>query len=197
MPLDKAIAKRMLETAREYVGDDLFVPMTFEDVDLRAFLRQYLWVIYVSGFRNAVVQKHFDGLKVAFHDLDLERIVAMDGIDAQWLPIRNQPKADAFLKGCRVIHDLGWPQFKDRLREKNTAALRQLPWMGPATTRHMALALGIADTEKPDTWMKQCARKCSATVEEMVTFLGTEYGMKRQQVDAYLWQYCRDHQRVP
>ena len=197
MPLDKAIAKRMLETARDYVGKDRFVPMNFEDVDLRAFLRQYLWVIYVSGFRNEVVEKHFHGLKVAFHDLDLERIVSMDGIDAQSLPIRNQPKADAFLKGCRVIHDLGWPEFKERLREKKMVALRQLPWMGPATTRHMALSLGIADTEKPDTWMKQCARKCSATVEEMVTFLATAYGMKRQQVDAYLWQYCRDNNRVP
>lgn len=188
----------MLETARDYVGDGLFVPMTFENVGLRDFLRQYLWVIYVSGFRNAVVEKHFDGLKVAFHDLDLKRIVAMDGVDAQSLPIRNQPKADAFLKGCRVIHDLGWPEFKERLSEKKMAALRQLPWMGPATTRHMALALGIADTEKPDTWMKQCARKCSATtVEEMVTFLGRAYGIKRQEVDAYLWQYCRDNQRVP
>ena len=197
MPIDKAIAKRMLETARDYVGDDRFVPMNFEDVRLRDFLRQYLWVIYVSGFRNAVVEKHFDGLKVAFHDLDLERIVAMDGIDARSLPIRHQPKADAFLEGCRVIHDMGWPEFKERLREKKMVALRQLPWMGPATTRHMALALGIADTEKPDTWMKQCAAKCSATVEEMVTFLRDAHGMTRQQVDAYLWQYCRDNKRVP
>ena len=197
MPLDKAIAKRMLETAREYVGDDLVGPMNFEEVDLRAFLRQYLWVIYVSGFRNAVVQKYFDGLRVAFQDLDLERIVAMDGIDAQALPIRHQRKADAFLKGCRIIHDLGWPEFKERLREEKTAALWKLPWMGPATTRHMALALGIEDTAKPDTWMMQCAAKCSATVGEMVTFLSTAYGLTHQQVDAYLWQYCRDKQSVP
>ena len=85
MPIDKAIRKADLETARDYVGDDRFVPMNFEDVGLRDFLRQYLWVIFVSGFRNAVVEKHFDGLKVAFHDLDLERIVAMDGIDARSL----------------------------------------------------------------------------------------------------------------
>ena len=71
----------MLETAREYVGDGVFVPMNFEDVDLRAFLRQYLWVIYVSGFRNAVVEKHFDGLRAGFHDLDLDQIAAMTSVD--------------------------------------------------------------------------------------------------------------------
>ena len=29
------------------------------------------------------------------------------------LPIRNQRKADAFLKGCRLIHREGWPAFKE------------------------------------------------------------------------------------
>ncbi|MDE0265318.1 MAG: hypothetical protein OXJ37_23155 [Bryobacterales bacterium] len=195
--MDKARAKQMLETAREYVGDDVFKPKNFEDVDLRTFLRQYLWVIYVSGFRNAVVKKYFGGLQEGFHDLDLDRIVAMDGIDARTLPIRNQRKADAFLKGCRQIHDEGWHAFKLRLGTRGRAALRELPWMGPATECHMALALGIEDIEKADTWIRQCAAKCSATVDQMVTFLSSEYRLTRQRVDAYLWHYCSDNQRVP
>ena len=195
--MDKTKAKQMLEHAREYVGDNVFVPMKFEDVGLKAFLRQYLWVIYVSGFRNAVVEKHFDSLKIGFHDLDLDRIAALESIDARTLPIRNQRKADAFLEGCRLIHREGWDAFKERLREARRATLSELPFMGPATSRHMALALGIEDTEKPDTWIIQCAAKCSTTVEQMVTFLSTEYGLSRQRVDAYLWQYCRDNQRVP
>ena len=144
-----------------------------------------------------MVKKHVAGIRAGFHDLDLDRIVAMDGIDARALPIRNQRKADAFLKGCRLIHGEGWPAFKQRLRTRGRAALRELPWMGPATERHMALALGIEDTEKPDTWINQCAEKCSGTVDQMVTFPSDEYGLTRQRVDAYLWQYCRDHQQVP
>ena len=121
----------------------------------------------------------------------------MDGIDARAMPIRNQRKADAFLKGCRLIHDEGWHTFKEPLRNRGRVALRELPWMGRATERHMALALGIEDTEKPDTWIIQCAAKCSGTVDEMVTFLRSEHGLTRQRVDDYLWQYCRDNQRVP
>lgn len=77
--MDKTKAKQMLETAREYVGDDVFKPKNFEDVGLEEFLEQYLWVIYVSGFRNAVVRKHIGGLRAGFHGLDLDRIVAMMG----------------------------------------------------------------------------------------------------------------------
>ena len=58
--MDKANAKRMSEKAREYVGDNVFTPHNFDDVDLRQFLRTYLWVIHVAGFRNEVVEKHFD-----------------------------------------------------------------------------------------------------------------------------------------
>ena len=187
----------MLETAREHVGDNLFVPPDFDDVDLRRFLAQYLWVIYVAGFRNAVVMKHIDTITAAFRDLDLDLIVAMDSIDARTLPIRHQQKADAFLGGCKLIHAEGWLAFKERLRERGRAALLELPYMGPATSQHMALALGIEDTEKADTWIRQCAAACSATVDEMITFLAREYALTRQQVDNYLWQYCRDKQRVP
>ena len=195
--MDEAKAKQMLETAREDVGKNVFVPMDFDDVDLRSFLWQYLWVIFVSGFSVAVVKKHFAGIMEGFHDLDLDRIASMESIDAQTLPIRHQWKADAFLKGCRLIHREGWPAFRRRLQERQRAALRELPFMGHATSRHMALALGIEDTEKPDTWIRQCAAECSATVDEMVTFLSKEYGLTRQQVDAYLWRYCSDHQRLP
>ena len=62
--LDEVKAKQMLEKAREHVGDNVFVPMNSDEVDLSAFLEQYPWVIYVSGFRNAVVDKYFDGLKL-------------------------------------------------------------------------------------------------------------------------------------
>ena len=194
--MDKNKATRMLETARAQVGSP-WEPWNFDDLDLEGFLKVYLWVIYVSGFRNSVVETNFDTIVKKFHNLDLDRIVAMKSIDAQTLPIRHQRKADAFLKGCKLIHAEGWEAFKQRMRKHGRIVLTELPYMGPATNRHLATAIGLEDTEKPDTWMKQCAAACSATVEEMVTFLSREHGLTRQQVDAYLWQYCRDNQSIP
>ena len=40
----RAVAKRMFEAARDYVGDDVFDPPNFErDVNQRRFLEQYLY----------------------------------------------------------------------------------------------------------------------------------------------------------
>lgn len=194
--MDKNKATRMLETARAHVGDP-WVPWDFDDLDLEGFLKVYLWVIFVSGFRNSVVEEHFDAIVEKFHNLDLDRIVDMGSIDAKTLPIRHQRKADAFLKGCKLIHAEGWEAFRQRMREYGRVVLAELPYMGPATSRHLATAISLEDTEKPDTWMKQCAAACSATVEEMVTFLSREHRLTRQQVDAYLWKYCQDNQRIP
>lgn len=189
--MNKAEAKRMLETARAYVGDNLYSPPDFDDVELEQFLRKYLWVIYVSGFRNATAAKHIDTIEAAFHGLELDKIAAMKSINADRLPIRNQRRADAFLRGCKLIHAEGWQTFQERVKKHGMNALEGLPWMGSAAKKQLAKITGIEDTEKPDTWIVQCADKCSATVDELITFLSKEYGLKRHQVDSYLWQYCR------
>ena len=195
--MEKAKARRTFEKAREHVGDSLYTPPNFDEVDLEQFLRKYLWVIYVSGFRNAVVEKHFETIKASFHDLDLDKIAAMRSINADRLPIRHQQKADAFLRGCKEIHGKGWKTFKGKLKQNGMVALEVLPWMGPKTKKHLAKILGIGDTEVPDTWIKQCAGACDATVKQLFTFLSGEYRLTPGQVDSYLWRYCSDKQKLP
>lgn len=188
----------MFEKACDYVGDDAFSPYDFDEVGQREFLEQYLWTIFSSGFRWATLNKHFNGIASAFHDFDLDRIVSMDGIDAGDLPIRHQRKADAFLAGCRMVHDEGWTSLKERIRQRGRHVIAEFPYMGPKLQQHMAMVLGIEDTEKADVWLTKCARACkSRSVDEMVTYLSTHYGLRRQQVDAYLWGYCTDHQDLP
>ena len=55
----------------------------FDELGVEGFLRDYLWVIFVSGFRNSVVEEHFDTIVEKFHGLDLDRIAAMKSIDAK------------------------------------------------------------------------------------------------------------------
>ena len=162
--MDKNKATRMLETAQAHV-DDPWCPCDFDNLSLKEFLENYLHVIFVSGFRYSVVKKHFDTIVKKFHSLDLDKIVAMKSINAKTLPIRHQQKADAFLKGCKLIHAEGWEAFKQRMHKDGRIVLKELPYMGPATNRHLAMVIGLENIEKPDTWMKQCAAACSATVE--------------------------------
>ena len=190
-------AQRMMEISKAYVGDAVPEPCKFERVRCRQFLRVYLWVVYVSGFRYCVVKKHFPALKAAFRNLDLDAIARIRQINVDRLPIRNKRKADWFLEGCSLIRAEGWRSFKRRLAANHRAVLRELPGIGPVTWQHMALRLGLEDTEKCDTWMMQCAAECDTTVGKLVTYLSGMYGLRRQQVDYYLWKYCSDNQKLP
>ena len=158
----------------------------------------HLWTIYVSGFSNDVAGMYIGEITRRFHNLNLKRIANMRRVNAKSLPIRNQRKADAFLKGCKLIEKEGWRAFKRQILRDGTDALAGLPFLGPANTQLMALALGIADTEKADTWMKQCAEACNAkSVEEMVDYLAGEFGVSRVEVDSTLWRYCRENRQIP
>ena len=190
-------ARRMLEKAREHVGDELPEPPNFDDVTCKRFLRHYLWVIYVCNRRVAVVERHRARLEAEFLHLDLNAIAAMDSIDAQQLPIRDQVRANRFLEGSKLIHAEGWSSFRRRVKKNHRKVLRELPGIGRVTCQHMAMYLGLQDTEKCDIWVKRCAKRCSATVPELVTFLSSEYDLTRLQVDYYLWKYCSDKQALP
>lgn len=198
--MKKLIAKRMLETACVYlVKETLFDPPDFEkEVKQRDFLEQYLRTIYVSGFNNDVVETHFSEIKRRFHDLNLAKIARMRRISAQSLPIKNQRKADAFLKGCKMIHAEGWQSLKKRILRDGKDALKELPFMGSANLQLIALTLGIEDTEKADTWMKKCAERCNAkSVRELVDYLVVEFDMTRAQIDELLWRYCQENKEIP
>lgn len=131
-------ARCMLEIAIAHVGNDLREPYEFEKVRSRQFLRVYLWILYSSGFSNAVVKKHFPALKDALHNLDLDAIADMRSINADRFPIRNQRKADWFLAGCKLIGKEGWRAFKKRLKTNHRDVLREFPDIGCATWQHMA-----------------------------------------------------------
>lgn len=110
----------------------MFVLWDFDEVDPRVFVEQCLWVIYVFRVPQRRCREALRCDQTAFHDLDPAKVAAMNSIDASLLPIRNQRKADAFIKGCKLIVAEGWDEFKERPRDRGRAALMmELPFMGP------------------------------------------------------------------
>lgn len=48
----------MLRMAKDYVGDHPFAPYKFESVDERIFVERYCKVVFSSGFRVDIAEKH-------------------------------------------------------------------------------------------------------------------------------------------
>ena len=197
--LDKDKARRMFAAARSEIGDDVYEPFEFDDLDATQFLGEYCWVVFASGFRYVVVRDKFPAIEKLFLSFDLQSLAEMDPVERDRLPIRNKRKADGFLAGCRMIAGEGFGAFKRRLAQHGLGVLEGLPGIGPVTKHHLAKNIGLLDTAKPDVWLEACARECGATsVDELVSFLRDAHpSLKAHQIDTILWDYCQRFQTLP
>lgn len=197
--LDKDKAKKMFAVARREVGDDAYQPHEFDELEAHEFIGEYCWVVFASGFRYVIVRDRFPAIKELFCAFDLKSLAAMKPVEREQLPIRNKRKADGFLKGCRMIAQQGFDNFKRRLKEGGLDVLEELPGIGPVTKYHLAKNIGLKDTAKPDVWLEKCAEECGpASVDEMVSFLHDAHpNFKCHEIDTILWDYCQRFQAVP
>lgn len=194
--MNKEKARELFEAALDAVGDgadwaDIDREKTWNDLDEREFLGQYCWVVFASGFRVSILEKHFEKISEVFQDFEPAAVAGMKPVKVENLPIRNKSKADGFLKGAKMIHEEGWKNFKARAAAGGTDVLTELPYIGEKTKDHLAKNIGLEDTAKADVHLERCAEECSATVEELVSFLADEYEMTKHLVDAVLWEYRR------
>lgn len=194
--MNKEKARELFEAALDAVGDgadwaDIDREKTWNDLDEQEFLGQYCWVVFASGFRASILEKHFEKIRKVFQDFEPAAVAATKPVKVENLPIRNKSKADGFLKGAKMIHEEGWKNFKARAAAGGTDVLTELPYIAEKTKKHLAMIIGLEDTAKPDVHLARCAEECSATVEELVSFLADEYEMTKHLVDAVLWEYRR------
>lgn len=172
--------------------------MTSNALNATEFLELYCWCVFASGFRNAVVSKHFDAIAVAFHRFDIDAIANMDAIDVEALPIKNSRKANGFLRGAKAVAAEGFAEFKERLRADGTDMLeRELAGVGPKVKKHLAKMIGLADVAKDDIWLERCAAACSTSVESLCGFLADKFERPVHHVDTVLFEYCQRYQKIP
>ena len=194
--MQKNKARKLFEAALDAIGDqadwaDIDQEEQWNSLDEQTFLIEYCWVVFASGFQVSILQKHFENIRKVFQDFKPAKVARMKPVKVDNLPIRNKSKADGFLKGAKMVHKEGWKNFKARVDAEGSDVLTELPYIGKITKLHLAKNIGLEDTAKPDVHLVRCAEECSATVEELVSFLADEYEMTKHKVDAVLWEYRR------
>jgi len=199
--MDERRAKEIFERAMDHIRQEHPEVLewaenvnqdTFKWLKSKEFLDEYCWVIYASGFRVAVIEAKFPLLRKAFKDFDLTALARMRSLKAVLDVFNNERKAECFLAGSKAIADEGFAKFKRRLKDQGVCVLETLPGIGPITKFHLAKNIGLVDEAKPDIWLVRAAKECSASVDELVTFLSKRNQMSRHVVDVTLWQYGAD-----
>jgi len=162
------------------------------------FLREAAWVVLCSGFREAVVRKHFSAVSEAFHNWEGAKAIADDtaGCFARGCKaFGHSRKIRAIIEISRHVSEHGFAELLKRARDEGAAPFRCLPYIGPATSLHLAKNLGL-DVAKPDRHLSRIAAVAGfSSPEDLCRTISTETGDSAAVVDVVLWRFATIEKR--
>jgi hypothetical protein len=156
------------------------------------FLREYAWVVLNSGFREAVVRRHFDYISLCFCDWESAEAISSNAracVESALAAFANRRKLEAIVNTAGMVSAIGFELLKLDLERDPLSVLSPLPFLGPVTKWHLAKNLGL-DVAKPDRHLARLARQFGYNdVTRMCGDIGREFGDRIAVVDSVLWRF--------
>jgi hypothetical protein len=91
---------------------------------------------------------------------------------------------------ARRIEGSGFARFSKDLLERGPTMLQELPYLGPATSLHLAKNLGL-DVAKPDRHLVRMARAlCCVNPETLCDRISAQIGDRVAVVDLVMWRFA-------
>jgi hypothetical protein len=163
------------------------------EVDL---LRECAWVILSSGMRESVIRKRFPDISHAFLEWASAREIVRHRdscVRTALLCFRNERKIEAIAESAQIIHSKGFEVLRDEIAGDPIGALRQFPYIGPATSFHMAKNIGFPFA-KPDRHLCRLATlsgyECPT---DLCSAISDYIGDPVSVVDIVLWRFATLH----
>jgi hypothetical protein len=166
--------------------------LVFGNLEESSFLREYAWVVLNSGFREAVIRKHFDYISLCFCDWESANEIASRGsicVETAFSVFRNRRKLQAIEFTASLIAQVGFKEFSLSLQDNPTQALQKLPYIGEVTCLHLAKNIG-ADVAKPDRHLVRVAARFGYdNVLSMCNDISCAVGDRISVTDLVLWRF--------
>lgn len=157
------------------------------------FLREYAWVTLCCGMKERVVRTKFPFVSHAFYDWRSASIIVQRKDRCQRLALvhfRHPGKIGSIVYVADVLCSTGFARFKRAVLAEPLETLQRLPFMGPATSRHLAKNLGLPFA-KPDRHLTRIAEACGhSDVQHLCEELSNLTGDSVQLVDLVLWRFA-------
>lgn len=157
------------------------------------FLRELAWVVLSSGMSAQVVDRVFPQVTEAFLQFSsASRIVRRRAwCRSKALEVfRHEGKIDAVLTASERIASEGLGPVAEALASCDPLpTLREFPYLGPATSRHLAKNLGFP-VAKPDRHLLRIAEEYGYdTVDELCADISAMVGDPVPVVDVVMWRF--------
>lgn len=159
------------------------------------FLREAAWVILCTGFRESIVRRMFDHISLSFCDWESSDVIMRHAsvcITSAMASIRCRRKYEAIVTISEHLNYVGFDKFKARILDDPIGEIKQLPYIGPVTSLHLAKNLGF-ETAKPDRHLTRLTKVLGfSSAQNLCEVLSTETGMPVSAIDLVLWRYMAD-----
>ncbi len=165
----------------------------FEGISESTFLREAAWVILSAGMREQIIRKKFPVITKAFKNWkNASYIVAhRDECRRQAMSVfGHDRKIDSIIGIAEEISEDGFPMVINQLEQKGVQYLQSLPFMGPATSFHLAKNIGLSAV-KPDRHLCRIAEKAGyCCPEALCDEIARTVGEKLPVIDVVIWRYA-------
>lgn len=167
--------------------------LNFEGITEQDFLKETAWVVLASGMSDRVIRSIFPKITDAFYSWNSssEIIKNRTTIKRRALKIFNyEKKIDAILTISTNVHKNGFDIIKNSIEEHGIDYIITFPFMGPATSYHLAKNIGL-QVAKPDRHLVRIAETSGyQCVHKMCKDLASLTEDKVSVIDIVLWRYA-------
>lgn len=163
------------------------------EVTESAFLAEYAWVAFSSGFREAVLRAKFPALSRAFAEFASAECIWTRRATCRRhaLSIFNHPgKIRAVLECSRLVYERGFDSVRSEVAQRGVQFIQELPYMGPVTSLHLAKNIGL-NVVKPDRHLVRIAQHSGYhSPLEMCVAIHEMVGDALSVIDLVIWRYA-------
>lgn len=157
------------------------------------FLREAAWVVLSSGMAEVVIRRKFPPLSGAFYHWRSAADIFLDSEQCRKKALvifRNIRKIEAIITIAQRVFREGFEFFKRQIQQDGVRVIRSLPFMGPATSYHLAKNIGL-DVVKPDRHLLRVAAAAGfESPEQLCKDINAVVGDRISVIDLVIWRFA-------
>lgn len=157
------------------------------------FLQEAAWVVLSSGMRESVIRNKFPALSLAFYNWVSARSIIANTRECRKNALQvfaHSGKINSIITIANAVQAIGFETFKCRIGLEGVGFLRSLPFIGPATSYHLAKNIGL-DVVKPDRHLQRISTLAGFSCPtHLCQVISSIVGDRLSVVDLVVWRYA-------
>ena len=165
----------------------------FSEITESYFLRESAWVVLSSGMRESVIRQKFPAISKVFYSWRNAKDIVNNSEKCKNQAIKifhHQKKIDAIISIAERIFTQGFAIFKMHIQREGVKFIQLLPFMGPATSYHLAKNIGL-DVVKPDRHLVRVAATAGFESPRLLCEeISKSVGDRVSVIDLVIWRFA-------